>query len=87
MSQAPGIDAMGLPHLCRFLVGFLEAKLVTQLLGFPSLFRQYWSKPHEFPIKPPLADFKRRKALIPSSPTRRLNSDIFDHKGCDRIEG
>jgi hypothetical protein len=87
MSKAPGVDAVGLPHLCRFLVRFLEAKLVTQLFGFPSLFRQHWSKPRELPIKPPLADFKRRKALIPSSPARRLNFNVLDHEGCDRIEG
>jgi hypothetical protein len=87
MGKAPSVDAMGLPHICRFLVGFLEAKLVSQLLGFPSLFRQSWSKLQQLTIKPPLADFKGRKALIPSSPAGRLNFDIFDHIGCNWIEG
>ncbi len=84
--QAPGIDAVRTPHLRRFLARFLEAKLLSQLLGFPSLFGLDRCQCRQLGIKPVLADFQRGKTSVPTWLACRLYLDVFDYEGCDGIE-
>src|SRR5713226_1710275 len=87
VGQAPGIDTMCTPHLCHFLARFLEAKLVSQLLGFPSLFRLHSGKRRQLGIEPLLAHFEGGKTPVPPPLSCRLCLDVFDHKASDRIQG
>src|SRR5260370_38605799 len=65
--QAPGIDAVRAPHLGRFLARFLEAKLLAQFLGLPSLFRLHRGQPPQFGIEPLIAPPPARNPPTPAS--------------------
>ncbi len=75
------------PHLCHFLAHFLEAKLVSQLLGFPSLFRLHRGKRRQLGIEPLFAHFQGQKTPVPPPLSCRLGLDVFDYKASDRIQG
>ena len=84
--QAPGIDAVRAPHLGRFLARFLEAKLLAQFFGLPSLFRLHRGQPPQFDVEPLLAHLQWRKTPIPASLAFADRLDVFDHEGCDGVE-
>ena len=66
VGRYPGIDAVRFPDLCQLLPRLLESQLLTQVLGFPSLFGLDRSQLRELLVKPLLADLQRGKTGVPA---------------------
>src|SRR5256885_5268858 len=64
ISQHPGIDTVGFPHLGQFLACLLEPQLITQGFSFIPLHDLKGCKFPQLRIKPVLADFQREKLLF-----------------------
>ena len=87
VGQHPGIDTVGLPHLCQLLPRFLQTQLVAQnfrLVPPPGLDR---SQLREFLVEPRLAHFKWGKAAIPAALAGPgAGFDVFHYKDAHREE-
>src|SRR5260221_1847497 len=87
VGQHPGIDSVGLPHLCQLLPRFLQTQLVSQgfrLVPLPGLDR---SQLREFLVEPRFAHFKWGKASIPAALVGPgAGFDVFHDKDAHREE-
>src|SRR5258708_8857332 len=67
MSQHPGIDTVGFPHLCQLLARLLEAQLIAQGFCFVALHDLKRRELSDFLIEPVFAYFQRGEAFIPTA--------------------
>src|SRR6266487_4197509 len=84
ISQHPGIDTVGFPHLGQFLACLLKPQLIAQGFGFIPLHDLKGCKFPQLRIKPVLADLQRGEAPIPATfAPFRAGFDILDHEDRD----
>src|SRR5260221_464077 len=87
VGQHPGIDTVGLPHLCQLLPRFLQTQLVSQGFRLVPPHGLDRSQLREFLVEPRLAHFKWGKASIPAAFVGPgAGFDVFHYKDAHREE-